>query len=341
MKIFEKELMERLLEFKNRWDRGYHSFNTEECKEIINLSDKILKIQPNKILAWIVRGYAYFKQFDVESVKKAKECFKKVLELNPKEPEGWLGLSRVYLFRLNNENKGIEFLEKASEVDPSNVWIWGEIADTYHNIDNVKKAIEWFEKIVNETPDQFNNEEIWSILGKLYSRLPEEDVELNIDSILSQGEGPTIEFKSSLRWDTRTERINKELEYVIAKEISGFLNTGGGIILIGVDDNRNIIGLENDYSTFKKKDKDGFSQKLVQILSKYLGNEYGEFWNIKFKKINDKEICVIEVKKSPEPVYTKKKVEEEFFIRKGTSTRPLTIREAHKYINHHWLKYRI
>jgi len=290
MKIFEKELMERLLEFKNRWDEGIHFFNKEECKEIIDLSEKVLITRPDELFIWIVRGYAYFCQYNKESAKNAKQCFKKVLELDPKEPEGWLGLARIFIFNLNDENKGVKYLEKAFEVDPDNIWVWGEIANIYHNIDNIEKAIEWFEKIAYGSPDYPNNEHIWSILGRLYSDLPKEDVKPNIDSILSQGEGPTIEFKSSLRWDTRTERINKELEYVIAKEISGFLNTEGGIILIGVDDNKNILGLENDYSTFKKKDNDGFSQKLVQIVSKYLGNEYVDFWTNKFVKIDDKEI---------------------------------------------------
>lgn len=53
-----------------------------------------------------------------------------------------------------------------------------------------------------------------------------------IKQVIHQGEGPTIEFKSSLRWDMRRNCVNKDLEYVVIKEISGFLNSNGGILLI-------------------------------------------------------------------------------------------------------------
>ncbi len=36
------------------------------------------------------------------------------------------------------------------------------------------------------------------------------------------------------------------------KTIAAFGNTDGGIFLIGVDDDKNILGLENDFQTLKK-----------------------------------------------------------------------------------------
>lgn len=52
--------MERLLELKNRWNGGIHFFNKEECKEIIDLSEKVLIPRPDEILI----GYSLkFKKF--------------------------------------------------------------------------------------------------------------------------------------------------------------------------------------------------------------------------------------------------------------------------------------
>ena len=158
----------------------------------------------------------------------------------------------------------------------------------------------------------------------------------DIKTIIIEGEGLTTEFKSSLRWDFRLNSVNKVLEFVIVKEISGFLNSEGGLLLIGVGDNGKIIGLERDYKSLKKKDKDGFSNHIVQVICNYIGEEFGDFWRIRFLKIDNIEICVVDVNKSPDPVYIKNKNMEQFYIRKGTSTRPLSIREAHKYIKHHF-----
>lgn len=160
----------------------------------------------------------------------------------------------------------------------------------------------------------------------------------NIKKLISEGESQRLEFKSSLRWDYRTKCVNKDLEHVIAKSISGFLNSEGGTLLIGVADKQEIIGLQKDYNSLRKKNRDGFQLQLVQVISNYIGIEYSDFWNFDFINIDGKDICIINVKKSPEAVYTKKinKNGEDFFIRKGSSTRSLTFRETETYKSHHF-----
>ena len=41
------------------------------------------------------------------------------------------------------------------------------------------------------------------------------------------GESPTLEFKSSLRWDFREQQVNKALQRVIAKTAAGLMNSEG------------------------------------------------------------------------------------------------------------------
>ena len=332
-----------LLEYKKKWDGGIHHYTKEECIEIIEFSEKIIKHMPNDIPIWIVRGYAYYQQYDKDDTQKATKCFERVLEIDPEESEGWLGLARVYIFSLNDKQKGVEYLEKAFEVDPYNKWMWGEIADTYHNIDSTEKAIEWFENLIYETDyDEETKDYYYAIIGRLYSESSAKisSEEYDIKRKISEGEGPTIEFKSSLRWDIRKNCVNKELEHVAVKEISGFLNSKGGILFIGIDDDGNMLGLDKDYQSLKKKDKDGFQLQIVQLIGNYIGNEFGDYWRIKFLNVESKEICAVEVDRSPEPVYTKKinKNGEDFYIRKGSLTKPLDIRVAHKYISHHFKK---
>jgi len=130
--------------------------------------------------------------------------------------------------------------------------------------------------------------------------------ELNNDlpSIIRQGEGPRLEFKSSLRWDMAESRINRALESVILKTLAEFLNSlEGGTLLIGVADNGDIIGFEKDYQTLKKPGQDGFEQSLMTAISKKLGGDLCLFVHILFHVIDGKDICRVIASPASRPVF--------------------------------------
>lgn len=154
--------------------------------------------------------------------------------------------------------------------------------------------------------------------------------------IIDKGENDQIEFKSSLRWDMRLGKPNKALEKVIAKTISAFLNTNGGMLFIGVDDDGNILGLDNDYNTMGKKNRDGFLLSLTNNININLGKSVHKFLTINIISINDKDVCIVNVEKSDKPVFMGSMDKEEFYIRASASSQPLGVRETYKYINSHW-----
>jgi hypothetical protein len=69
---------------------------------------------------------------------------------------------------------------------------------------------------------------------------------VSITDLIQEGESDELEFKSSLRWDYKQGKVNKELEGVIVKTVSAFANSDGGTLLIGVDDDGNALGIEKD-----------------------------------------------------------------------------------------------
>jgi hypothetical protein len=160
--------------------------------------------------------------------------------------------------------------------------------------------------------------------------------DISTEEAIEKGENDFIEFKSSTRWDYKESKINKDLEYVIAKTISAFLNSEGGKLLIGVNDNGEIIGIENDYNTLSIKNYDKFSLNLIEIINSYLGKKSNNFIFTHKETIQSKEICIVDVNKSDTPIYIKHNGQEEFFIRAGASSQPLNIREASEYIKSHW-----
>ncbi len=146
-----------------------------------------------------------------------------------------------------------------------------------------------------------------------------------------------MEFKSSLRYDLKTKQVNEKLEYVVSKTIDGFMNSEGGKLFIGVDDEGNILGIEDDYSTLgKKQNRDGFLLKLTEVVQKHLGTAYNQYLSIKIEQIDGADVCLVDVLQSDLPVFLKCDGQEEFFIRASASTQPLRMSEANDCISIHW-----
>lgn len=159
---------------------------------------------------------------------------------------------------------------------------------------------------------------------------------VSIVNLLKTQESSTLEFKSTLRWDLTEKRVNKELEKSVIKSIAGFLNSEGGILVIGVADDGSIIGLEQDFKTLNKKSEDGFQQILIHLISHYLGVEYISYIKINFENLKNKKVCLIKIDPSPNPVFVCDKTNKDFFVRVGNLTKLLNSEETFKYIQIHW-----
>jgi len=159
-----------------------------------------------------------------------------------------------------------------------------------------------------------------------------------IQDLLKQNESRYLEFKSSMRWDYRQNKENADLESIIIKTIAAFGNSDGGNLIIGVDDDKNILGLEKDFSTLKKADSDYYEIYLRNLFHKYFGVKYTtENIRVAFPVVDGKEICLITVAKAKEPAYVKinkkGRVEEKFYVRSGNSSIEISsLKEINDYI---------
>ena len=240
------------------------------------------------------------------------------------------------LFVLRPINDFVAFHEHEVQADSASHYVMSELAASLHGRKPAKSAfyaaagaiIGLFSAIfyigIND-----RNRRITRLTAELAK---------DVEALIAQGESHELEFKSSLRWDYKENRANKSLETPVLKTLAGFLNATGGTLLIGVDDNCAIVGLENDYQTLRKKNRDGFEQAIVAAVATKLGGDIVPFVQVVFHNVSAREICRIIVSPAPRPVYVDTDGSPKFFLRSGATTRDLNVREGIEWITTRWRK---
>ena len=151
----------------------------------------------------------------------------------------------------------------------------------------------------------------------------------DIAELISCGEGTHLEFKSTMRMNLHSKVVGREIELAWLKAVAAFLNTEGGILLLGVSDDGTPLGLAAD--KFENEDKCRLHFK--NLLSQFLGAEYARFVRFDLYDLNDLRIGVVECERADTPVFLKDdKQRELFIIRNGPSNIELSISRALKYI---------
>ena len=166
-----------------------------------------------------------------------------------------------------------------------------------------------------------------------------DDMKIDLYELIKAGENNLVEFKTTLRHDMKTGMVNKKLEEVILKTIAAFSNAQGGTLIMGVTDDLEIIGLENDYKSLKNGTKDEFELHLRNLTNHAYSVEFSsDCIDVSFPIVDDTEICIIEIKPWHKPLYTtmsdKNGVRtEKFYLRNGNSSPELPISEVASYVS--------
>jgi len=158
----------------------------------------------------------------------------------------------------------------------------------------------------------------------------------DVYEIINQGENSSCEFKETLRFCLKEQKKMDYVEEGVLKTIAAFLNTSGGDLFIGINDDKEIMGLDKDYQTFKEKDqnRDGFNKHLDNLIGKTFTNSIYPLLNIKIYEKDSLDFCRINVKpKLGDGIFVIFKGVEHFFIRRTGSTKSLTKKETIDYIN--------
>ncbi len=147
-------------------------------------------------------------------------------------------------------------------------------------------------------------------------------------SLIEEGEGNTVEFKTTMRMNLKTGKQDKEIELAWLKTVAAFMNTVGGILLIGVDDKGSVKGLEAD--GFANEDKCRLHFK--NLIAQHIGIEHSRSLHFEIHPVKGGQLIFIECERSEKPVFLSHRNEEGFYIRSGPSSVKLPVSKVLQYL---------
>ena len=161
------------------------------------------------------------------------------------------------------------------------------------------------------------------------------NMSLSLNDLIDDGESQEIEFKQTFCWDIHQNIQNNDRQFDIFKCIAAFGNSkDGGKLLIGVSDDKEIMGLDLDYQYFKNRDK--FESYLRdKIESNFNKTFLATKISIAFEIIQGKEICIVDVKpilNEDDLLFLKKNNQQILYVRSGNSSRIIPQNEQTKFI---------
>ena len=155
-----------------------------------------------------------------------------------------------------------------------------------------------------------------------------EDPVVRLHSLINQGEGARVEFKSTVRTNLKTGKKGKEIELAWLKSVVAFLNSSGGTLLMGVADDGRILGIGQD----NFENNDHCLLHIKNLINQHIGAEFSGFINILLVDADGQEVVMVEVERAGQPVFLKIGKNEEFYIRSGPSSIKLSPSQMISYV---------
>jgi Putative DNA-binding domain len=152
-------------------------------------------------------------------------------------------------------------------------------------------------------------------------------------SEIQKGENDNVEFKETLFLDVKRFSFTKDLSQCFSEElihsslktIAAFLNSGGGVLYIGVDDKGNINGVDRELQLLPLKEKndiDGWQLFFWSQVEKYFvsGKNVISYLSVEIIALGGVRFARVVVGRRDRIVFIKKNNIDTLYIRSGNRT---------------------
>lgn len=167
--------------------------------------------------------------------------------------------------------------------------------------------------------------------------------------IIARGEHGRCEFKSTMRHciktaqaalpdDKRKEVLkakDKDRNHDVLKSVAAMLNTNGGDVIVGVQDDGTPYGLEADFQYFTKESErnpDGYELWLRQLFINHFGLLNSQKVSAIFEVLQGKQVLWLRINPAESPAFVVNEAKQKvLYIRNGNETRSLEIEQILAY----------
>ncbi len=155
----------------------------------------------------------------------------------------------------------------------------------FHAVGDNSELSNFFQATCATILQSGQTEEVEKVVERLFFTAPTDEISKDLIEYLKREEGEHLEFKASWSLDVKKFLFNdklaltKSIEYGVLKTIVGFLNSSGGLLIIGVLEKRKeLLGFKDKYSEkfnklifgiereYKSDGYDGYIRKLEDTI---------------------------------------------------------------------------
>ncbi|MNQ90258.1 Divergent AAA domain protein [compost metagenome] len=206
-----------------------------------------------------------------------------------------------------------------------------DIVKTLSKLRVLKGAIEAFdgELALNPTSSKSLADKLDGMLDVI-GRLTSED---KIRNIIRMGETDRAEFKSSFSLDLKKREKEKYIEDASLKTVVAFLNTNGGSLLVGVADDGEVLGLNDEIGFIHKGSSDKFLLHWKNSLKSRVGEQYYPFISTQLVELNGQVVLLVDCKSSSMPCFLDGR---DFYVRTNPATDKLEGAKLVEYVSNHF-----
>jgi Schlafen, AlbA_2 len=186
------------------------------------------------------------------------------------------------------------------------------------------------------------DEEEFDSVRVLRVRKPVGDSVSEVLNLLTQGEGPSIEFKSSMlcsmrEWEKSATRVEyPSLVGEILKTVCAFLNSDGGDLLVGVSDDAEVcagVRLDLELKNWSHDKWELHFQSLVSARF-YDGQQIQPYLRTRMIQVNSEAVFHVKVMGRARPSFVQREKGQafEFYIRNGPRTDALDLPAFYSHV---------
>ncbi|MCU7829113.1 MAG: putative DNA binding domain-containing protein [Candidatus Thiodiazotropha sp. (ex Myrtea sp. 'scaly one' KF741663)] len=195
-------------------------------------------------------------------------------------------------------------------------------------IDRMEGNEEIFERLMGDAV--VRDIAVNDIAKNLYKRFRHSELSPadQIQALIPNGESKNLEFKETFSLDVKKGTKEKYIEKSALKTIGAFLNTEGGDLLIGVNDNGDILGIDDEIGKFYKNE-DKYLLNFKNHLKSKIGEGFYPLIDYQVVQVNGKSVLHVSCGGATTPCFLEEK---ELYVRSGPSTDMLEGKKQHEYI---------